>query len=529
VISAILAAQLASLRNLHARTRRGGALLGAFGYLIWYGMWAFVALGAFALTAGAAPEQLESVLPRALLAIFAYWQLSPMVSASLGASLDLRKLLVYPIPQGRLFFVEILLRFTTSVEMLMVLAAGCAGLLANPTVAIALSRLAAAAGLFAVLNLLLSVGTRSLIERLLARRRVREILILALVSLIALPRLLIEFGFPFWRFAWLLEGSNDDWLPWGAPVALLSGSWLAAALMAAWCALAYVFGRGQFERSLRFDSAAARSGGSASSTPWTESFYSLAALLLPESLSALVEKELRALSRTPRFRTVFIMGFTFGMIVWLPLAAGRRSQPGFFAQNFLTLVSIYALVLLGQVSYLNAFGFDRAAAQLYYLAPVPVRRALAAKNIAAGIFIALEIGIVTAVSLFLVAMPPIKILESLLVTTVAALFLLGAGNLASVHFPKPMNPDRVGQGDPPRRQAFFILVFPLAMSPVLLAYAARRWFAADAAFYAVLGAVGAAGAFVYWMATTAAAAAAVEQRETVIAELSRGGGPMSIE
>ena len=55
-----------------------------------------------------------------------------MVSASLGASLDLKKLLVYPIPRDKLFLVEVLLRVANAAEMLMVLVGGLAGLLRNP-------------------------------------------------------------------------------------------------------------------------------------------------------------------------------------------------------------------------------------------------------------------------------------------------------------------------------------------------------------------------------------------------------------
>ena len=56
----------------------------------------------------------------------------PILSASMGSSLDMRKLLVYPVPHGKLFQVEVLLRLTTGVEMLMVLAGGVAGLFRNP-------------------------------------------------------------------------------------------------------------------------------------------------------------------------------------------------------------------------------------------------------------------------------------------------------------------------------------------------------------------------------------------------------------
>ena len=62
------------------------------------------------------------MLPWAFLAICAYWQMMPILSASMGAGLDLRKLMVYPVPHRQLFLVEVLLRFTSGAEMLLVLA-----------------------------------------------------------------------------------------------------------------------------------------------------------------------------------------------------------------------------------------------------------------------------------------------------------------------------------------------------------------------------------------------------------------------
>ena len=38
---------------------------------------------------------------------------------------------------------------------------------------------------------------------------------------------------------------------------------------------------------------------------------------------------------------------------------------------FLTCVGVYAVVLLGQVTFWNAFGFDRTAAQTWYALPIP--------------------------------------------------------------------------------------------------------------------------------------------------------------
>ncbi len=63
---------------------------------------------------------------------------------------------------------------------------------------------------------------------------------------------------------------------------------------------------------------------------------------------------------------VFVMGFTFGVLVWLPMALGRGGARRSGSEYFLVMVSLYALAMLGQVTYWNSFGFDRSAAMFYF-------------------------------------------------------------------------------------------------------------------------------------------------------------------
>src|SRR6202034_1374804 len=110
----------------------------------------------------------------------------------------------------------------------------------------------------------------------------------------------------------------------------------------------------------------------------------------------LVEKEIRFLARSPRFRLVFLMGFTFGVAVMLPISLGRAGS-AMLGSHYLTAVSVYSLLLLSESCFWNSFGFDRSAAQIYFLAPVPFSRVLIGKNLSAIFFILLEISAVTLV------------------------------------------------------------------------------------------------------------------------------------
>ena len=537
MIRAILRAQWLSMRLFRSASSRG-AVFAVLVAGLWYGLWSLLAVVAEEFMA--APEfraHIENWLPVGLLVVFAYWQLAPLASATMGASLDLRKLLAYPVPRRSLFLVEVLLRITTCAELLLVLAGVAVGLLRNPVFGgwYAMARVPLAMILFAAFNLMLAAGLRNLIERLLSRRGIREVLALLLMLVGVLPRLLMVTGVGSSRFArGFPVAANPIW-PWAAAAQCLLG--LSAVLrsataLAAWTAAAYFFGRWQFTRSLRYDFQEAQATvASAKDRRFAERLYRLPGLLLPDPLAAIVEKELRSLARTPRFRLVFVMGFSFGLIVWLPMMLRGRVTHSAVSGNFLAVVSLYALFLLAQVTYGNAFGFDRSAALLYYAAPVALSRVLAGKNIAAAIFIFLEVAAVAAAcSLLRLGISPGQIAEAFLVTAIAALYLLGVGNMSSVNYPRPMRAQRVSAGGAAgRAQGMLFLLYPVALLPVFLAYLARYAFDNQIAFYAILGFAAALGVAIYWMAMESAVAAARSRRETILAELSRGEGPMAGE
>jgi ABC-2 type transport system permease protein len=256
----------------------------------------------------------------------------------------------------------------------------------------------------------------------------------------------------------------------------------------------------------------------------------LPSVLFRDPLGALVEKEIRFLARSPRFRLVFMMGFTFGLVVWLPLAFGRHgAAQSFVGRNFLTAVSVYSVLLLSEVCFWNSFGFDRSAAQFYFLAPVPFSRVLMGKNLSATLFIVLEFVAVTTVSASL-GMPidPLKLGEAFAVAAVISLFLLGAGNLMSVHQPRGVNPESSFRSSAAGRvQSLLFVVYPIAFAPTALAYLARWAFDSELAFFAVLAFDAVAGVVVYRVATQSAVQSAERLKETFLAALAAGDGPIA--
>ncbi len=527
---AIVWAQWRTIRNYIPRSSVAGLIFSGLLTTIWYAGFAFLAVVAGIFLSK--PDELEfiqGILPNALLICFLYWQLIPVLMASLGSSLEIKKLLVYPIPHGQLFALEVLLRISTGVEMLLLLAGAGIGLLLNYKVPFwgPLSLL-----FFVAFNLLCSAGVRDLLVRLLARKRVREITVFLFVLAGALPQVLLLSG-GHTRVKQLFAGEPSAFLPWTATARLATGefSWMNAGVMLAWTMAAFVFGRWQFERGLTFDAGEAAAKGApmgraASRMEW---FFLLPNAILPNSLAALVEKELRFLSRAPRFRLVFLMGFSFGLLIWAPIAFGRASSShSLVSENYLTFVSVYALLLLSDALFWNCFGFDRSAAQIYFLVPMKMSTVLLGKNLAAAFFVFLEISAVALVcALLRLPLSALQVLETVTVTVVVTLFLMSIGNLSSFYSPRAVNPVKsfrtAASG---RMQAVLMLTFPVALTPVALAYLARYAFGSEWAFFGVLLFGGVLGGIVYSFSMGSAVQAAERRKEQIITALSRGSGPI---
>jgi ABC-2 type transport system permease protein len=526
---AIVWAQWRTARNYIPRSNKAGLIFSGVLLAFWYAGFGFLAVLAAIFLAN--PDEVgfvRRVFPTVLLMCFLYWQLIPILMASTGSALDIRKLLVYPIPHRQLFTLEVLLRISTGIEMLLLLAGAGVGLLLNPKVPFWAPWTLV---FFVSFNLLCSAGVRDLLVRLLARKRVREITTLMFVLAAALPQLMLLGGFQRQLRRAFASEASPYWF-WTAAARLAQGefSWANAGVVFGWTAVAYIFGRWQFERGLTFDfgEATAKSaprGRTASRLDW---FYQLPSAILPDPLAALVEKELRFLSRAPRFRLVFLMGFSFGILIWFPIAFGDRGarSHSLVGDNYLTFVSVYALLLLSDTLFWNVFGFDRSAAQVYFLVPLKISTVLVGKNLAATFFVLLDIGIVALVCVLLrLPVTGLRILEAISVTLVITTFLLAIGNLSSLYNPRGVNPVksfRTAAGA--RMQAMLMLLFPVTLTPVALAYLARYAFGSEWAFFGVLLLGGALGGVAYRFSMESAVKTAALRTEQIIATLSQGDG-----
>lgn len=509
--------------------------------VLWYGMWLTAAAGLFAFAVLSSDQRLERVLPALLFLMFLYWQFSPLLTASMGLSIDIRKMALYPVGVHTLFVVEILLRLMNGLEMVLLLLGLTAGVAArgHPSRLLAI---VPALLLFVVFNVLLSAGVRQLLERMLRRRGLREAFFLLVVTASVMPQFIVWSGsasrvsrklsraFEFLPHSVLPTTSLAD----AFLGRMHAGEWL---VLGGWCAIAGAFGLVQFRRSFRF--AAAGPGAALLISPvkgqttWVDALYRLPSRLLPDPLAALVGKELRYILRSPRFRFLFLMGCSFGVVVWLPFALRRSAEGGGSAlqTSFLAFLSLYALMLLGQATFLNSFGFDRSAARYFFWMPVSPRRILGAKNLVAGLAVGFQVLVLAAICRILgVPVGPWQVLEALAVAAIGALYLAAAGNLTSVLFAAGVSPERVSRAAAGRGiQGLISLGYPLLISPLLAAYFVRYYWHTWRG-YILLMTIAAFGALALYTATLALAGQlAWTRREALLADLSRGEGPLVSE
>jgi len=220
-----------------------------------------------------------------------------------------------------------------------------------------------------------------------------------------------------------------------------------------------------------------------------------------------------------------------GQLLWLPIGLRRGAEGGFVTSNYLTLSMSYALLILSDILLWNVFGFERGAAQAWFVTPVNLRTVLRAKNLVAAFFLLLCLAVVTVIVIVLpVRLTPLQFIESLAVLTVMATMLIAVGNLGSVYFPRAVDPTQAWRNaSAGKTQIFMLLVYPLISVPLSLAYVARWATDSEAAFFAVLAVDLAIAATFYWVATDSAVEAAEVRKEEMISTLtaSQREGPIS--
>jgi len=181
-------------------------------------------------------------------------------------------------------------------------------------------------------------------------------------------------------------------------------------------------------------------------------------------------------------------------------------------------------LIVGEVLIWNVFGFDRKAAQLYYITPVAFKQVLLAKNATAALFIILQTIVVVSASFL---MPrhgdPLAVAGGVTISAVVFLFFLAAGNYASVAYPRAVQPNQTMRRQAGGKTQLILLACYIVMAiPIGLAFLARWATGEDWVFFAVLLVDLFAAACFYYVSLEPVMAKGERDRERIIDRLSAG-------
>ena len=533
-IAAIWWAQLRTSRN-HLPRKTWGSILATLLSILWYGAAVLVGVGFATLLPSLPVPEIQKNLGIGLLGVFLFWQIGPLFTLSSGWSLQLNKLLIYPIRKQTLFAIETFLRLTTAPEMIPVLIGAAAGLLRH-------RELPAWWGLcillFIPLNLFLSLSVRELVLHSFERNRFRELFTVLLISIGLLPQLLLRTGLGHRIQPYFSAVSNTAISPWGQTAHLALGiatpwEWLG---LAAWTVLFFLTARALFERSLASEetlrSSAASAGRAAKPKDLAGARGAWAyapSWLFRDPLAALLQKEFQSLVRMPRFRVSFGMACVFSVIVFFPLTfriSGGRNE--FLSDNFLVIVTLYGLLILSDALMLNIFGTDRAATQVYFATPTDLRLVFRAKNIVALTFVALQAALVMVV--VLLARMPVSladVLNAIGSAAVVGLFYMAVGNLSSVMVARPIDPAQTFRKQVGAKTQIWLLFCSIGtMILVGTAYLARWAVGANWGGLLVLTVELGIGMIVYKISLDSAVERAARDTEKIMSALSKNASPI---
>ena len=531
-ILAIAWAQFRTTRN-HLPRAGIGAYLGGLLLALWYCLYAGLATILAVRIPDVPLSELDRWLPVGLLGVFLFWQLVPLFTLSSGWSLQLNKLQVYPIKSSTLFGIETILRVTSAPEMLLIIAGAIAGLMRHPSVPV-LAPLCLL--LFVPFNLFVQLGLRDMILHSFERNRFRELFAVIVISISVLPQLLVRTSVGHALSPYFFAVAKGSVAPWREAATLGLGSYhlLDLLLLLTWNAASLAFANWMFNKSLRADDtfqSASRAFTLTGSRRET-GLVSWPSRLFRDPLAVLVEKDLQSLARMPKFRVVFGMACILGIAVFIPLTLDAH-QPGssFLRSNFVPFVNLYGLLLLSDMLLLNAFGLDRAAAQTYFLAPIPLVTVIKAKNLTAVIFVVIQSTVVLLIAALAQArLTAMTVLSAVFASSVVTIFLLITGNITSLVAPRPIDPKQTFKKQAGAKMQLWLLACTVGMFVLVgFAYLARYAFNSDWVLLAVLGFEFLIGLVLYRFGLESAVTRGTRHRETIVALLSKNVAPLSLD
>jgi ABC-2 type transport system permease protein len=477
-------------------------------------------------------------------AIFVWWQVFPIFVAGFGANFEFRALLRFPLSRRAFYLIGLAygLADFSSVAAVCWLAAMTLGVTtALPGL---LPAMLLVCGIFLLLNVTMERMVGSWLERLLARRRSRELFlalfVAAMISLQFITPLLERYGTS-------AKPIFDRLLPYLAPLPpSLAGSAIAnfaggnvghafaglAGLLAyvvilssiLWLRFAAQYRGEELSETASPTRAALPRASGRFVVPRRQAIDGLR--VLPPRVAEILRKEFRYLVRN---------GFSFVLLIVPPMMIllltmqtntyrhthGAAAQ-GFSRSAFFPGVMGYLVLVLMGAGY-NSFAYEGRGIQTYFMAPLLFRDVFLAKNLLLACIVGLEVALSTIVFAYRVGLPETPVLvASLLAVMFTVIGQMTIANWSSLSFPRKI---AFGQMRNQRQSGMAVLVLfgaqlILGGMSALLFFAGRwtgdRWLPAEA--FAFLAAAAVAG---YVASLDPLSQLAEKKKESLIEVLSR--------
>lgn len=391
--------------------------------------------------------------------IFVFWQGFPIFVAGFGAGFEFRTLLRFPLSHSAFYIIGLaygLADFSATASLCWLLAMTAGATVAKPGVLPAMILIVA---MFVLFNVTLERLIGSWLEKLLSRRRTREIFL----GLFVLSMISLNFITPFMqRYGSLLQPRLRQIMPYfawlppslaGRAIAGVSQLHPADFLLGAGGLLLYVFVVSAFlwrrfvaqYRGEELSETAAPSAVVVRTIARKDDGADGLSLLSPQ-VAAVVRKEFRYLMRN---------GFTFLTLLMPPLLvvlftsqfAGKHptfSGKAISADMFFPGMMAYLILILMAPAY-NSFAYEGRGIQTYFTAPLRFRDVFIGKNLVLVSVLTLEFALAMGMLTWRLGLPS----TPRLVATLAAIIFTVVGQLtianwSSLTFPRKFEFGKIG-------------------------------------------------------------------------------------
>jgi ABC-2 type transport system permease protein len=384
--------------------------------------------------------------------LFMWWQVFPIFEAGFGASFEFRTLLRFPMSRRAFYLLGLSYGFADFAAI----AGVCwilAMLLATATTRPGLLPAMAGVGLiFILLNVTLERLLGSWIEKILARRRTREIFlaifVMAMVSLNFLNPVMQHYGknvvpkaMEVVRYAAWLPGSLAGQVIGGAAKSDFQSVMVGTAGLLCWLlALSGLLWQ-RFTTQYRGEELSeSATPAAARKKERTKEIGEELPELLPGSIAGVMMKEFRYMTRNGfAFLTLILPPV---MVVYFSIQFGGNGsmlkQHGLSPEIFFPAIMAYLILILVSPAY-NSFAYEGKGIQTYFMAPVSFREVLLGKNLFLVSLVAFELTLAFGLLIWRMGLPSLpRFFATIFAAVFAVLGQLSIANWSSLSFPKKM-------------------------------------------------------------------------------------------